>query len=93
MPQGHSVSAVIYDLFFFCFFEPFFVYVVGKLLADKGYVGVSLQSDFKSQMTCDPAHYLANMPVFDIGTAICTQVAYLVGKSPCSGMKAERYCT
>ena len=91
MSQGHAIGIIIYFFFFLGLFDSCFIRVVRKILADQGYISVSLQGNFKCQVTCNSSHNLADMPVFNIRAAVCTQITYLISKGPGSRMKAKRH--
>ena len=66
---------------------------IGQVLADQGNAGMGLQGDLEGQMTGDPSHDLADVPVLDVRAGIVGQVADGMGKGPGGGVESERHGT
>ena len=91
MPQGHTVTGVIGGPFLFRRRDPLGVDVIGQILTDERHIGMGLQGHFAGQVTGDPPHDFANVPVFNVGTAVGAKISDRFCKGSGCRMKPERH--
>ena len=89
MAQGHAIGIKVPCAVRPGFLKPGLVSVISKIFSDKRHIGMGLQRNFQRQVAGHSSHHFADMPVFNIRTAVRAQVADGVGKSTGGRVKPE----